>query len=72
MVRKGCGASNEKIQSDDDFMMEDAEEDFDFDYEDDDQSGEEADVGLENKYYSAKGTFPRLCKDSPLPSEKGR
>jgi hypothetical protein len=38
-------------------MMEDAEEDFDFDYEDDDQSGEEADVGLENKYYSAKGTI---------------
>ncbi|CAG8511503.1 6771_t:CDS:10 [Acaulospora morrowiae] len=36
--------------SDDDFMLED--EDYNFDYEDDEQ--EEPDVDLENKYYAAK------------------
>ncbi|KAH6562944.1 hypothetical protein BASA50_000200 [Batrachochytrium salamandrivorans] len=37
----------------DDFMVEDGDEDFGFEYEDDDV--EEPDVDLENKYYSAKG-----------------
>ncbi|KAJ3094373.1 COP9 signalosome complex subunit 2 [Phlyctochytrium planicorne] len=37
---------------DDDFMVED-EEEYDFEYEEDD--GEEPDVDLENKYYGAKG-----------------
>lgn len=46
--------------SDDDFMMEDEEEDYDFEYEDgsdDDMDladGEEGEMGLENAYYSAK------------------
>ncbi|CAG8444064.1 15313_t:CDS:10 [Funneliformis caledonium] len=38
--------------ADDDFMLEDDEEDYNFDYEDDEQ--EEPDVDLENKYYNAK------------------
>ncbi|CAJ0856168.1 17844_t:CDS:2, partial [Entrophospora sp. SA101] len=38
--------------NDDDFMLEDDEEDYNFDYEDDEQ--EEPDVDLENKYYNAK------------------
>ncbi|KAG9289978.1 hypothetical protein G9A89_010284 [Geosiphon pyriformis] len=37
---------------DDDFMLEDDEEEYNFDYEDDEQ--EEPDVDLENKYYNAK------------------
>ncbi|KAJ5613758.1 COP9 signalosome subunit 2 [Penicillium herquei] len=40
--------------SDDDFMQDSADEDYDFDYEgsgDDEQSG---DIGIENKYYNAK------------------
>ncbi|KAG0329398.1 hypothetical protein BGZ99_002109 [Dissophora globulifera] len=42
------------MSDDDDFMMEEEEEeDYDFDYEDED--GDEPDVGLENKYYNAKG-----------------
>ena len=41
--------------SDDDFMLEDDEEDYNFDYEDDEQ--EEPDVDLENKYYNAKGIY---------------
>ena len=36
-------------------MIEDNDEDFDFEYEDDDDA-EEPDVGLENKYYGAKGS----------------
>ena len=39
----------------DDFMNEDEDEDFDFEYEDEDIEEEEGDVGLENKYYNAKG-----------------
>ncbi|CAG8555173.1 12220_t:CDS:10 [Ambispora leptoticha] len=38
--------------SDDDFMLEDDEEDYNFEYDDDEQ--EEPDVDLENKYYNAK------------------
>jgi hypothetical protein len=34
------------------------EEDFEFDYED--EEGEEADVDLENKYYNAKGSMKYL------------
>ncbi|KAJ5738542.1 hypothetical protein N7493_001697 [Penicillium malachiteum] len=40
--------------SDDDFMQDSADEDYDFDYEgsgDDEQAG---DIGIENKYYNAK------------------
>ena len=38
-------------------MIEDNDEDFDFEYEDDDDEAEAPDVGLENKYYGAKGVF---------------
>ncbi|KAI9017634.1 PCI domain-containing protein [Gaertneriomyces semiglobifer] len=43
------------MSDDDDFMHDDDddEEEYDFDYEDDDD--EEPDVGLENRYYNAKG-----------------
>ncbi|KAI1105969.1 PCI-domain-containing protein [Jackrogersella minutella] len=39
--------------SDDDFMQESDEEQYDFDYEDND-SDDAGDVGIENKYYNAK------------------
>ncbi|KAJ3336517.1 COP9/signalosome complex subunit Csn2 [Gonapodya sp. JEL0774] len=45
---------------DDDFMVEDNDEDFDFEYEDEEEE-DGADVGLENKYYNAKG----LKEDNP-------
>ncbi|KAJ3179013.1 COP9 signalosome complex subunit 2 [Gaertneriomyces sp. JEL0708] len=43
------------MSDDDDFMHDDDDDDeeYDFDYEDDDD--EEPDVGLENRYYNAKG-----------------
>ncbi|CAO3586556.1 unnamed protein product [Absidia cylindrospora] len=39
--------------SDDDFMLEDDNQDYDFNYEDDDEE-EEPNADLENKYYNAK------------------
>ncbi|CAO3626913.1 unnamed protein product [Cunninghamella echinulata] len=40
------------MSDDDDFMLEDNEQDYNFDYEDDED--EEPNVDLENKYYNAK------------------
>ncbi|KXS18650.1 MGC97656 protein-like protein [Gonapodya prolifera JEL478] len=45
---------------DDDFMVEDNDDNFDFEYEDEEED-DGADVGLENKYYNAKG----MKEDSP-------
>jgi COP9 signalosome complex subunit 2 len=39
--------------SDDDFMLESDNEDYEFDYEDDGEE-ESADVDIENRYYNAK------------------
>ncbi|CAJ2504458.1 Uu.00g118520.m01.CDS01 [Anthostomella pinea] len=41
--------------SDDDFMLESDEEQYDFEYEDDDEQ-DSGDVDIENKYYNAKQT----------------
>ncbi|KAJ3071277.1 COP9/signalosome complex subunit Csn2 [Podochytrium sp. JEL0797] len=49
----------------DDFMVEDDDEEFDFEYENA-SDDEEADVDLENKYYGAKG----LKEDAPLDAIK--
>ncbi|KAK9381701.1 PCI domain-containing protein [Kockiozyma suomiensis] len=40
--------------SDDDFMMESDEENYDFEYEDDDMASNSSNVDIENKYYNAK------------------
>lgn len=37
----------------DDFAMDDAADEFEFEYEDDDEGGEEG-ADLENRYYTAK------------------
>ncbi|KAI5867460.1 PCI-domain-containing protein [Durotheca rogersii] len=64
--------------SDDDFMQESDEEQYDFEYEDDD--GEDSgDVDIENKYYNAKQMKSNDPEDAieeflgipPLESEKG-
>ncbi|KAI5922275.1 PCI-domain-containing protein [Camillea tinctor] len=64
--------------SDDDFMQESDEEQYDFEYEDDDDE-DSGDVDIENKYYNAKQmktTDPEDAIDEflgipPLESEKG-
>lgn len=43
--------------SDDDFMLESDNEDYEFDYEDDGEE-ESADVDIENRYYNAKQMKP--------------
>ena len=60
------------MSDDDDFMMEE-DEDFDFEYESGDEEGgeeDDANVDLENKYYSAKGMTLPFCRqralDNPL------
>ncbi|KAK7985148.1 COP9 signalosome complex subunit 2 [Apiospora saccharicola] len=40
--------------SDDDFMQESDDEQYDFEYEDDDDDQDSGDVDIENKYYNAK------------------
>ncbi|KAL5611510.1 hypothetical protein BROUX41_000896 [Berkeleyomyces rouxiae] len=40
--------------SDDDFMQESDEEQYDFEYEDDDEEEETGDIDMENQYYNAK------------------
>ncbi|TPX43352.1 hypothetical protein SeMB42_g04758 [Synchytrium endobioticum] len=47
-------ASTMSDVDDDNFMVEDGDEEYDFNYEDEDN--EEPDVDLENKYYNAKGS----------------
>ena len=47
--------------SDDDFMQESDEEQYDFEYDDDDDEEDTGQVDIENKYYNAKqikGTDP--------------
>ncbi|ORY67742.1 PCI domain-containing protein [Pseudomassariella vexata] len=64
--------------SDDDFMQESDEEQYDFEYEDDDEE-ESGDVGIENKYYNAKQMKSSDPEDAiveflgipPLEKEKG-
>ncbi|KAI6089724.1 PCI-domain-containing protein [Hypoxylon rubiginosum] len=64
--------------SDDDFMQESDEEQYDFEYEDDDDD-DSGDVDIENKYYNAKqlkSTEPEEAIEEflgipPLESEKG-
>ncbi|KAI1772694.1 PCI-domain-containing protein [Hypoxylon cercidicola] len=64
--------------SDDDFMQESDEEQYDFEYEDDDDD-DSGDVDIENKYYNAKqlkSTEPEEAVEEflgipPLESEKG-
>ncbi|KAI0173595.1 PCI-domain-containing protein [Hypoxylon sp. FL1284] len=64
--------------SDDDFMQESDDEQYDFEYEDDDDENS-GDVGIENKYYNAKqlkSTDPEDAVNEflgipPLESEKG-
>lgn len=65
--------------SDDDFMQESDEEQYDFEYEDDDDDEDSGDVDIENKYYNAKqmkGSEPQEAIDEflaipPLEKEKG-
>ncbi|KAH8662578.1 PCI domain-containing protein [Xylariales sp. PMI_506] len=64
--------------SDDDFMQESDEEQYDFDYEDDDEE-ESGDVDIENKYYNAKqmktsdpeDAIPEFLSIPALETEKG-
>ncbi|KAK9474948.1 PCI domain-containing protein [Dipodascopsis tothii] len=50
------------MSDDDDFMMQSDDENYDFEYEDEDDIGEEdGDVDIENKYYNAKA----LKEDDP-------
>ncbi|KAK7751127.1 COP9/signalosome complex subunit Csn2 [Diatrype stigma] len=64
--------------SDDDFMQESDEEQYDFEYEDDDDE-DSGDVDIENKYYNAKQMKSSDPEDAieeflgipPLESEKG-
>eukprot|EP00053_Salpingoeca_punica_P009737 m.87658 g.87658 ORF g.87658 m.87658 type:complete len:443 (+) comp15138_c0_seq2:104-1432(+) len=54
--------------SDDDFMADSGEEQYDFEYESDD--GEEGDAGLENQYYNAKALKETDTRDAIAGFEK--
>jgi COP9 signalosome complex subunit 2 len=65
------------MSDDDDFMMEEDEE-FDFEYDESgDENGEKeddadmGDVGLENRYYGAKGSIP-MCMSIQTPFKRIR
>ncbi|KAK6820737.1 COP9 signalosome complex subunit 2 [Apiospora arundinis] len=63
--------------SDDDFMQESDDEQYDFEYEDDDDDQDSGDVDIENKYYNAKqmkGSEPESAIEEflAIPSWKKR